>query len=116
MSSVWLGGRILRSEAEVDELVARRSLHDVAGLDIAMHDALRMNCGQGGRHGDRDLDRLGHGNGTAVGERAVQRASRKVFHGKPEDASRLFERYRIKAHDVRMLHLAQGARFLDDDS
>ena len=61
-------------------------------------------------HGQRDRQR----ERAFRGELAIERPTRDVLHGEPDDAALFVDRQRVEPDDVRVLDLTERPRFLDD--
>src|SRR5262249_5592678 len=97
-------------EPEIQDLhVAARRDEQVLGLEIAVHDSLRVRGGEARACLDRIVDRLAWGNRAAREHLADILAVEELRHdvGKSVSGSEVVDR-----EDVRMIELSGRARFL----
>ena len=100
------GVRFGPRQAEVEQLHAVRGQEHVGGLQVAMHDAARVQRRERGEHAEADRHRLGHAERATL-QPLGQRFAIEQLHGDEQPAVVLADL--VDLADVRVVHAGRRA-------
>jgi hypothetical protein len=108
-----LRSRRIDDNSEIDQLVAARSLDDVARLDVPVHEPGVVHRRERPGDADPDLDDRGLVQPALLFQPHVEALPGDVLHHQSDHAARVVALEGIESHDVGVLHPAEGARLLE---